>query len=225
MQILYHVPFDPFCRKVRAFLREIGLNFELNTLDMIEKPKDFIHINPSEEVPVLELGDYNTRLCGHDVICETIGEMMQSETLLGDMSDMAIRAEVRRLTRWFDISFYNEVTCHLFHEKIIKPYSGEGSANPRALQAGFINLRRHFAYMKWLLQKQNWLACDNFSLADIAAAAQISVIDYTGDVAWSKYPEIKQWYVLVKSRPSFQPFWQEYISGRVPPQWYKELDF
>ncbi len=225
MQILYHAPFDPFCRKIRAFLNEIGLSFELSGLDMIEKPKDFIHINPSEEVPVLELDGYNTRLCGHDVICETIGEMMQSETLLGDMSDIVIRAEVRRLTRWFDISFHQEVTCNLFNEKIIKPYSGEGSPNPRALQAGFINLRRHFSYMKWLLQKQNWLACDKFSLADIAAAAQISVIDYTGDVAWSKYPEIKEWYMLVKSRPSFQPFWREHITGRTPPKWYKELDF
>lgn len=224
MQILHHTPFDPFCRKVRAFLHEMGLGFELNTFDMIDKPKDFIHINPSEETPVLELSSHDY-ICGHDVICETIEEMMRSETLFGDSDDILIRAEVRRLTRWFDIGFHQEVTCHLFNEKIIKPFSGEGSANPRALQAGYLNMRRHFAYMKWLLQKRNWLACDTFSLADIAAAAQISVIDYTGDIVWSKYPEIKEWYMLVKSRPSFQPFWSEYITGRTPPAWYKELDF
>ncbi len=225
MQSLYHAPFDPFSRKVRAYLQEVGLDFHLNDMDIIERPNSFYHINPSGETPVLAFDDGKLNICGHDVICETIEEMLHSDTMLGDNEDPRIRAEVRRLTRWFDNNFHTEVTLNLFNEKVIKPLSAQGTPNARAIQAGYINLRRHFSYMEWLLNKRNWLACDKFSLADIAAAAQISVIDYTGDIPWSKYETIKDWYMLVKSRPSFQPFWKESVSGRNASKWYSLLDF
>ncbi|MFV0431572.1 MAG: glutathione S-transferase family protein [Alphaproteobacteria bacterium] len=225
MQNLYHAPFDPFSRKVRAYLQEVGLNFNLKDMDIIERPNSFLRINPSGETPVLEFNEGDLHICGHDVICETIEEMLHSETMLGDDEDPRIRAEVRRLTRWFDVSFHEEVTVNLFHEKVINPLSAKGTPNARAIQAGYLNLRRHFSYMEWLLKKQNWLACNKFSLADIAAASQISVIDYTGDVPWSKYETIKEWYMLVKSRPSFQPFWKETVVGRTPSKYYTLLDF
>lgn len=225
MQSLFHAPFDPFSRKVRAYLHEVGLDFKLKDLDIIDRPNSFLRINPSGETPVLEFDEGKLYICAHDVICETIEEMLHSETMLGDNEDPRIRAEVRRLTRWFDVDFNNEVTKNLFNEKVIKQLSGKGTPNTRAIQAGFINLRRHFSYMEWLLKHHNWLACDKFSLADIAAAAQISVIDYTGDIPWSKYESIKEWYVLVKSRPSFRPFWQETVVSRTPSKWYTLLDF
>ena len=71
----------------------------------------------------------------------------------------------------------------------------------------------------------NWLAGDDFSLADIAAAAHISCVDYLGDVPWSDYPGAHDWYARVKSRPSFRPLLADHIPGLPPPKHYADLDF
>ena len=70
-----------------------------------------------------------------------------------------------------------------------------------------------------------WLAGDALSLADIAAAAHLSAIDYLGDVPWSDHEVAKEWYARIKSRPSFRPLLTDHIPGLAPPKHYTDLDF
>ena len=56
-----------------------------------------------------------------------------------------------------------------------------------------------------------------YSLADIAAAAQISCIDYLGDVPWDQHEGARDWYQRVKSRPSLRPILADHIPGAPPP--------
>ena len=74
-------------------------------------------------------------------------------------------------------------------------------------------------------QERRWLAGDDFSLADIAAAAQLSCLDYVGDVPWENHPDAKDWYARVKSRPSFRPLLADHLTGLRPPLHYADLDF
>jgi glutathione S-transferase len=46
----------------------------------------------------------------------------------------------------------------------------------------------HLGYIDGLLQTRDWLAGRRMSLADFAAAAHLSVIDYFGDVPWKDFP-------------------------------------
>jgi len=46
-----------------------------------------------------------------------------------------------------------------------------------------------------------WLAGDHLSLADLAAAAHLSSLDYLGDVPWADFAAAKSWYQRIKSRP------------------------
>jgi glutathione S-transferase len=62
-------------------------------------------------------------------------------------------------------------------------------------------------------------------LADLAAAAHISVLDYFGDVDWRRYPEAKLWYMKLKSRPSFRPLLSDVLVGMPPASLYSNLDF
>jgi glutathione S-transferase len=56
------------------------------------------------------------------------------------------------------------------------------------------------------------------SLADIAAASHVSVLDYFGDAPWREYPASKLWYSKIKSRPSFRPLLQDrWPASRGPP--------
>ena len=65
---------------------------------------------------------------------------------------------------------------------------------------------------------------EDFSLADITAAAHLSVIDYLGDIPWQSYASVKEWYMRIKSRPSFGIFFKIVFQG-VPPSHYADLDF
>ena len=61
-------------------------------------------------------------------------------------------------------------------------------------------------------------------MADISAAAHVSCLDYIGVIEWETYPEVKDWYVRIKSRPSFRGILKDRIVNLVPPRYYAELD-
>ena len=63
------------------------------------------------------------------------------------------------------------------------------------------------------------------NLADAAAAAHSSALDYLGDVPWDQHAAAKDWYVRIKSRPSFRPLLDDRIPGLPPPKHYADLDF
>ena len=60
---------------------------------------------------------------------------------------------------------------------------------------------------------------------NFAAAAHLSSLDFIGDVDWTLCPAAKDWYVRVKSRPSFRPLLQDRVAGTTPPKHYDDLDF
>src|SRR5439155_1406140 len=68
-------------------------------------------------------------------------------------------------------------------------------------------------------------AGDHFSIADITAAAQLSSLDYLGDVPWDAHEPAKEWYARIKSRPSFRPILTDHLPGVPPPAHYADLDF
>ena len=100
-----------------------------------------------------------------------------------------------------------------------------GNPDGGALRAGYANLKPHLDYLGWLSETRTWLAGSSLSLADLAAAAHLSALDYIGDVDWSQSEAAKDWYARVKSRPSFRPLLLERVSGVTPPAHYSDLDF
>ena len=80
-------------------------------------------------------------------------------------------------------------------------------------------------YIDFLAERRRWLAGDELSMADLAAAAHLSLVDYLGNVPWDEHPETKNWYARIKSRPSFRPLLLDAIPGVPPPPHYADLDF
>jgi glutathione S-transferase len=135
------------------------------------------------------------------------------------------RVEVRRLVAWFDGKFALDVTRNLNEEKYLKRLAGRGQPDAAALRAGYANLRDHLHYLGWLAETRKWLAGSSISLADFAAAAHLSVLDYQGDIDWSISPSARDWYARVKCRPSFRPLLNDRVAGITPPAHYADLDF
>ena len=225
MRTLYHLWLCPFSRKVRIALSEKKLTYDLVIEKSWERRKGFLALNPAGEVPVLldiKKENSNTVLADSNSICEYLEDSHPIPPLIyGSATD---RAEIRRLIAWFDLKFYREVTRNLVDEKINKRFLGLGAPSSIAIRAGHSNIGTHLSYIEYLMERQNWLAGDKFSLADISAASQLSCVDYVNDVPWEEYPEAKSWYARLKSRPSVRPILADRIPGVPPPKHYANLD-
>jgi glutathione S-transferase len=217
---LHHFPLCPFCRKVRVVLHEKEEHPELQALEPWHRQRELAALNPAAEVPVLE--DRERVICDSSAICEYLDETRPEPGLLG--KSLMERAEIRRLVAWFDMKFMREVTDPVWGEKLIKRIKGD-APNSAAVRGGLANIHAHLDYIGFLYESRNWLAGDALSLADIAAAAQLSVLDYLGDVPWEGHPGAQLWYARIKSRPSFRPLLQDRLPGLKPAPQYDDLDF
>ncbi len=222
MRTLHHLPLDTGCRKIRILLAEKGLEFELKMEKIWERRPSFLQLNPAGEVPVLLEAD-GTSIAGAGVIAEYLDEAYPEPGLLGRTP--LDRAETRRLVNWFEVKFQREVTRNLVDEKIMKRFLGQGGPEASAIRAGLANVHYHLDYIAWLSERRRWLAGDGFSLADITAAAELSAVDYLGDVPWDEHAAAKQWYARLKSRPSVRPLLADHVPGVSPAKHYADLDF
>lgn len=222
MRTLYHVWLHPFSRKVRLALAEKKLDFELQVEKIWERRTAFLAMNPAGDVPVLVEND-GTILSNSQVICEYLEEVYPDINLLG--KDSLQRAETRRLVGWFDVKFNREVTDNLVGEKLMKRFLKLGEPHGPSIRAGHANIHYHLDYIGFLCEKRKWLAGENFTLADITAAAHLSAIDYIGDVPWEEHHLARDWYARVKSRPSFRPLLEDRIPGFTPSEHYENVDF
>jgi glutathione S-transferase len=222
MRFVYHLPLSPSSRKVRLVLAEKRLPFELRVERVWERRPEYLEVNPAGTVPTL-LEDNGLAIPDSTVICEYLDEAYPDTSLLGQT--LGERVEVRRLTAWFDGKFALEVTRNLNGEKYLKRLAGRGEPDAGLLRAGYTNLRQHLHYLGWLAETRKWLAGGTISLADFAAAAHLSVLDFAGDVDWTISQPAREWYARMKSRPSFRPLLSDRVPGMTPPVHYADLDF
>jgi glutathione S-transferase len=230
MAILHHYPFCPHSRFVRLVMAELGLD-----PDMVEeKPWDrripFLEINPGGNLPLF-VDEDGLAVPGAGIIAEylddTRGEGLGNRRFLPRATWP--RVEVRRLLDWFLVKFHDEVSDYLATEKIYKRFMptelGGGPPDMGAIRAARANVRYHLNYIGYLIAKRNWLAGDQMTYADLAAAAHLSVVDYLGDVPWDENETAKLWYARIKSRPSFRALLAERVPGMAPADHYDDLDF
>ncbi len=222
MRLLYHTHLSPFCRKIRMMLKEKGLEFELVCENPWDRNLEFFALNPAGEVPVL-IEENGTVVSGAYAIAEYLEEIYPDIALLGRTP--AERAEVRRLIDWFDHKFDYEVTQNVLFEKVFKHYFGQGEPNSAAIRTGKTNMLYHLDYIGYLAGERYFLAGDALTLADIAAAAHLSALDYIGDVSWDYNKAAHNWYALMKSRPSMRCILSERVRGVRPPAYYENPDF
>lgn len=222
MRDLYHLPLSPFSRKVRLVLAEKRLTFELRVEKVWERRPEYLELNPAGTVPTL-VEETGLVVPDSGVICEYLDEAYPETALMGHT--FADRVETRRLVAWFDGKFASEVSRNLLFEKLMKRLYGRGEPNAAALRIGYSALKDHLLYIGWLAETRKWLGGASISLADFAAAAHLSALDFIGDVDWSVSPFARDWYARIKSRPSFRAVLADRVPGVTPPEHYADLDF
>jgi glutathione S-transferase len=193
---LHQFPLCPFSRKIRLLLSEKNIPFDLLREDPWAIPDS-------------------------RAIAEYFEETVDRTPMINGTATQ--RAEIRRLVALFDENFYTDVTAPLLSERMRKrilrqpPDSG-------ALRNAMKLAHGHLDYLDWLIDNRPWVAGSTISLADLAAAAQISVADYLGGIDWTGHEQARGWYAVFKSRPSFRPLLTERMDMIKPPPHYALLD-
>jgi glutathione S-transferase len=230
MLTLFHHPLLASCRFVRLAFGEYNEELALIEEHPWNRRKEFLAMNPAATLPVL-LAEGDVPIVGATVIGEyldeTRGVLKRDRRLFAE--DSMQRAEIRRLIDWYLGKMEHEVTRHMVRERVFKPHmrpeQGGGSPDAAAIRAARANIRQHLKYTNWLAGTRPWLAGNRISYADLSAAAVISVLDYLGEIEWRDYPAARDWYVRIKSRPSFRPLLGDRVRGLMPAPHYADLDF
>ena len=220
---LLQFPLCPFSRKVRLLMAEKGVTAELVRENPWERRDEFVDLNPAGETPVLVETETGVTLIGSQPIAEYFEETIDKVPLIH--GDAAQRAEIRRLTQWFDEKLFREVVEPLMVERMRKRLVSKESPDTKVLRDAMRIGNNHLDYLDYLLDHRRWLAGPALSLADFSAAAHLSVVDYLGAVDWRGHKQTKDWYSVMKSRPAFRPLLGERMEVIVPPQHYDKVDF
>ena len=222
--VLFHFPFDTGSRAARLALGEARIEWTEVLVRPWEDDCPVGDLNPSGMPPVLQVeGRPSLTLCEAGAILGWIEDAQKGPLLMP--ADAAERAEVRRLTAWFDRRFTDEVNAVLLHERMEKPLLRLGPPEARMLREGREALKHHLAVFEGLLARRDWFAGRRLSQADIVAAAHLSILDYFGEIAWANWPGLKTWYMKIKSRPCFRPLLADRFQGVAPAACYADLDF
>ena len=153
---LFQFPLCPFSRKVRLVLAEKGVGHELVRENPWEKRDEFIDLNPAGETPVMVEPDQGITLIGIQPIVEYFDETVDRMPMIH--GNAVLRAEIRRVTEWFDIKLYREAVEPLMNERMRKRLVSRESPDTRVLREAMRIASEHLDYVDYLLDHRRWLA-------------------------------------------------------------------
>ena len=220
---LYQFPLCPFSRKVRLMLAEKGVAHELVRESPWLRRDEFVDMNPAGQTPVLVDDKSGTTLIDSSAICEYFEETIQKSPMIPGTA--VNRAEIRRLVAWLDDRLFREVVGPMMEERMTKRLVSRDPPDTRVLREAMKTANSYLDYFDYLLDHRRWLGGPVLSLADLAAAAHLSVADYLGGLDWRGHKQTIDWYSVMKSRPSFRALLTERMEVITPPAHYDKVDF
>jgi glutathione S-transferase len=194
---LYNYPDCPFCQKVRVVLEEKDLEYETVLVDLRkqdQKTPEFLQLNPYGKVPVLV--DDDTVVYDSTVINEYLEDEYPIPALL-PAEDSQRCAKVRSLEDYCDNSFIPPTTMLL--SQALRP---EGERDDQRIEQAREELRRCLYYLREQLDGNQFLAGDEFSIADAAFAPRMMVLGRLGCEFEPALAPVQAWLERVRARPS-----------------------
>jgi glutathione S-transferase len=137
------------------------------------------------------------------------------------------RAESLRLVDWAMATLHENVTRKIVYEKASQRFTGAAAKRApdmEAIRSGREALKGALKEIGANAEQHGYLAARECTLGDLAVAAHVSALDYFGEVSWGDYQAAAEWYMRMKSRPSFRSLLSDRVPGQPPVSHYAELD-
>ncbi|MDA8484681.1 glutathione S-transferase family protein [Pseudomonas resinovorans] len=199
---LYGAPLSPFVRKVRLYLLEKGLDYQLEIVSPFSQPSWFRELSPLGRIPALRDGD--VALADSSVICQYLEEKhTQLAPLYG--RDVEERARVRWLEKYCDYEVAPLATFGVFRNRTLKPSMGQ-PCDEAIVQAALVDkLPPHFDYLEKTLGTAEYFVGERLTLADLAFATQMINMEHGGErLNAGRWPHLAAHYERMTARESVQ---------------------
>ena len=221
MFTLHHYYLCSSSRYIRLILEEHKITYSTQLENYWKPQKDFLKLNPAGYLPVI-LNKENFPIVGANACLEYIKDLNLKPDLFVD--SYKDKAEIYRLHHWFDTIFKKEVLDPIIYEKVFSRIVENIVPNSENIRAALQNLDFHSKYFNYLLDNKNYFIKDKLTYLDLLAAANLSVLDYLGLLNLKTNKNVKEWYLKIKSRPSFKTLLKDQIVGLNPHENYKSID-
>lgn len=203
MKLYYH-PASTTSRIVQQFAVDQGIELEYQVVDLFtgeHRQPEFVGINPSGLVPVLEDGDF--RLTESSAIVKYLADKAASPAY---PKDLKARARVNEMMDWFNANLYKDLGYGLIYPQTF-PHHLRPSAE---VQAGTLDWGRKKAesWLKILDESligpdKAYLCGDQITLADYLGAEMITAGELV-HCSYAAYPNIRRWLGNMKALPSWR---------------------
>jgi len=193
---LYDYPDCPFCQKVRVVLAEKGLDYEKVFVDLRkqeQKTPEFLRMNPYGKVPVLV--DEDAVIYDSTIINEYLEDEYPLPRLMPE--DSQGRARVRMLEDYCDNSFIPPTTMLL--AQLRRP---EGERDNARIEQAREEVRRALHHVCESLDGHEYLAGNEFTIADAAFAPRMLVLGRLGFEFEPALAPVQAWIERMRQRPS-----------------------
>lgn len=214
MRRLIHLVFQPASRLVRLVLGEKRL-----VVDPQQAEDTHAHM------PVFVDLD-GTTVTGLWAILDHIEGTYSDNPLFPE--DAAERAEALRWLDWINTVFAEQVSRKIVSEKANPRFTGtptRSTPDVNIIRQGRETLRELMPMLGNTVDTYGNLVSRACTIADLALAAHLSSLDYFGEVPWDSNQPLREWYMRMKSRPSFRTLLADRVPGQPPIKYYADLDF
>jgi GST-like protein len=188
----------PNGRKISIALEELGLPYEVRTIDITHGQQftpEFLALNPNHKIPVLVDSD------GPDGAPITLSESGAILLYLAEKTGRLLPAAAR--------ARYAALQWLMFQMGGIGPMLGQAhhflrfapDVIPYAVERYGKEAARLYGVLETRLSECDWLAGDEYSIADIATFPWIARHDWQG-IDLARYPAVKRWYDAIADRPA-----------------------
>lgn len=204
----YDFTLAPNPQRVRIFMAEKGVTIptvQVNVRDKEQFSDWFQKLNPHGTIPVLELDD-GTCLCESVAICRYIEETHPEPPLMGkDAKDKAVVEMWNRRAEIQGMAAAGEAVRNaapMFADRAIAGTPSGVPQLPELVARGKQSMERFCQRIDSRLGETEYLAGDDFTIADITAYVAIGFAKRIEIQMPESCKNAMRWYAAVESRPS-----------------------
>jgi glutathione S-transferase len=205
--ILYGAPLSPFVRKADAVLREKGIEFELESVNIMPMPDWFKEISPARRIPVLRDTDISKEgplgtIPDSSAICAYVERKFPDPALYP--ADPYEYGRAVWLEEYCDSELAAPLGMGIFRPIQFKRFQGEEPDVETARRTYAEKLPRPLDYLEGEVGEAGFLVGDTLSIADISLACQLVQLELVaGPLDAARWPGLAGLVGRLAGRESF----------------------
>ena len=207
--ILYGAPLSPFVRKADVLLREKGVEFELESVNIMPMPDWFVEISPARRIPVLRDTDIGKEgplgtIPDSSAICAYIEKKFPEPNLYP--ADPYEHGRAVWFEEYCDSDLAGAIGMGIFRPIQFNRFQGKEPDVAAAKKGYAEKLPKPLDYLEGEIGDSGFLVGDKLSIADVSLVCQLAQLALVaGPLDASRWPKSSDLVERLSATDSFTP--------------------